>query len=143
MTEKGLKNCGFLKSMIISVLLTTTGQSTQHAVASVAPAVFLAYPLLSGTGMPLHLQSTRVSRLLARLMYVLPSNAPSCLKSFPSNDTFRQNVLTDMTRVFNTSTFKFYHLRSPPPLQESTNDIRATLSKLNSTTLSVALQLSP
>ena len=71
---------------------------------------------------------------IAGQTYVPPSDALSCFKSFAFNETLRQNVLTDMARVFDT----FILLPDfPATFQESTNDIRATLSKLNSTTFQV------
>ncbi|KAF7319487.1 TSPc domain-containing protein [Mycena chlorophos] len=65
----------------------------------------------------------------------LPSqHALSCLKSFPFNETLRQNVLTNnVARVFDFFTFEFYYLDSPAPFQESTANIRAELARINTT----------
>ncbi|KAH0578442.1 hypothetical protein H2248_003590 [Termitomyces sp. 'cryptogamus'] len=65
--------------------------------------------------------------------FVLPADALACYKAFPFNETLRQNVLTTVARVFDFFTFEDYYLNSPPPFQESTVDIRATIAKLNST----------
>ncbi|KAJ6463910.1 hypothetical protein C8R45DRAFT_1024567 [Mycena sanguinolenta] len=65
---------------------------------------------------------------------MLPSDALACLKSFPFNETLRQNVLTDtISRVFDFYTFEDYYLDSPPPFQESTVNIRAALATINTT----------
>ncbi|KAG7095916.1 hypothetical protein E1B28_006600 [Marasmius oreades] len=65
--------------------------------------------------------------------FVPPADALACEKSFPFNETLRQNVLTTVSRVFDFYTFEDYYLKSPPPFQESTIDIRAALRKLNTT----------
>ncbi|KAF7329787.1 TSPc domain-containing protein [Mycena kentingensis (nom. inval.)] len=66
--------------------------------------------------------------------FVRPSDALSCLKSFPFNETLRQNVLTDnIARVFDFFTFEDYYTPSPPPFQESTVNIRAELARINKT----------
>lgn len=65
--------------------------------------------------------------------FVPPADALACEKSFPFNETLRQNVLSNMERVFDFFTFEDYYLDSPPPFQESTNNIRATLAKINAT----------
>ncbi|KAF9261734.1 hypothetical protein L218DRAFT_980860 [Marasmius fiardii PR-910] len=65
--------------------------------------------------------------------FMPPADALACQKSFPFNETLRQNVLTIVSRVFDFYTFENYYLNSPPPFQESTIDIRATLNKLNAT----------
>ncbi|KIM41633.1 hypothetical protein M413DRAFT_411566 [Hebeloma cylindrosporum] len=65
--------------------------------------------------------------------FVPPADALACYKTFPFNETLRQNVLTNVARVFNFFTFEDFYLNSPPPFQESTSDIRATLAKINST----------
>nr|GAT43444.1 predicted protein [Mycena chlorophos] len=66
--------------------------------------------------------------------FVLPADALSCLKSFPFNETLRQNVLTNnVARVFDFFTFEFYYLDSPAPFQESTANIRAELARINTT----------
>ena len=70
---------------------------------------------------------------IAGLTYVPPADALACMKSFPFNETLRQNVLTAVSRVFDFYTFEDYYLDSPPPFQESTINIRAQLARMNST----------
>ncbi|KAI0790457.1 hypothetical protein C8Q75DRAFT_117560 [Abortiporus biennis] len=65
--------------------------------------------------------------------FVVPSDALACLKSFPFNETLRQNVLNNVARVFDFFTFEDFYLKSPPPFQESTTNIRADLARINST----------
>ncbi|KAJ7130238.1 hypothetical protein C8R44DRAFT_775165 [Mycena epipterygia] len=71
---------------------------------------------------------------IAGQAFVQPADALACLKSFPFNETLRQNVLThNIARVFDFYTFEDYYLDSPPPFQESTANIRAGLAKINTT----------
>ncbi|KAF5350678.1 hypothetical protein D9756_008734 [Leucocoprinus leucothites] len=65
--------------------------------------------------------------------FAAPTDVLACQKSFPFNETLRQNVLTNMERVFDFFTFEDYYLKSPPPFQESTVNIRETLAKINNT----------
>ena len=74
--------------------------------------------------------------------FVKPSQALACLKSFPFNETLRQNVLTVVDRVFNFYTFEDYYLNSPPPFQDSTTNIRAQLQRINTTHYKVRFQRS-
>ena len=71
--------------------------------------------------------------------FVPPADALACLKSFPFNETLRQNVLTVVDRVFNFYTFEDYYLNSPPPFQDSTVNIRAQLKRIGSTKYKVSL----
>ncbi|KAF5339039.1 hypothetical protein D9758_014119 [Tetrapyrgos nigripes] len=70
---------------------------------------------------------------IAGKAFVPPADALACEKSFPFNETLRQNVLNNIARVFDFFTFEEFYLDSPPPFQESTSDIRAKLAELNST----------
>ncbi|EPQ51893.1 hypothetical protein GLOTRDRAFT_47956 [Gloeophyllum trabeum ATCC 11539] len=70
---------------------------------------------------------------IAGQSFVVPGDALACLKSFPFNETLRQNVLTVISRVFDFYTFEDYYLNSPPPFQESTTNIRADIARINST----------
>lgn len=70
---------------------------------------------------------------IAGKTFVPPADALACVKAFPFNETLRQNVLTNMARVFDFFTFEDYYLNSPPPFQESTKNIRATIRRINST----------
>ncbi|KAG6888278.1 hypothetical protein C0992_008960 [Termitomyces sp. T32_za158] len=75
--------------------------------------------------------------------FVPPADALACYKAFPFNETLRQNVLTTVARVFDFFTFEDYYLNSPPPFQESTVDIRATIAKINSTEFANVLPTPP
>ncbi|KAK7684903.1 hypothetical protein QCA50_011736, partial [Cerrena zonata] len=66
--------------------------------------------------------------------FVVPADALTCLKSFPFNETLRQNVLTNIARVFDFFTFEDFYLNSPAPFQESTTNIRADIARINRTT---------
>ncbi|TBU42204.1 hypothetical protein BD309DRAFT_201633 [Dichomitus squalens] len=70
---------------------------------------------------------------VAGKQFAFPADALACLKSFPFNETLRQNVLTVVDRVFNFYTFEDFYLHSPPPFQDSTTNIRAQLQRINST----------
>ncbi|KAN0139275.1 hypothetical protein V8E53_002776 [Lactarius tabidus] len=70
---------------------------------------------------------------VAGLQFADPADAIACQKSFPFNETLRQNVLTVISRVFDFYTFEDYYLNSPPPFQESTTNIRADIARINAT----------
>ncbi|KAH8102238.1 hypothetical protein BXZ70DRAFT_62790 [Cristinia sonorae] len=65
--------------------------------------------------------------------FVVPADALACLKSFPFNETLRQNVMDNIDRVFDFFTFEDFYLNSPPPFQESTINIRAELARIRRT----------
>ncbi|KAL1729351.1 hypothetical protein EV714DRAFT_285013 [Schizophyllum commune] len=65
--------------------------------------------------------------------YAPPAKVLACWRSFPFNETLRQNVLTNVARVFDFFTFEDYYLDSPPPFEESTINIREELKRLNTT----------
>ncbi|KAI0075954.1 hypothetical protein K474DRAFT_1317140 [Panus rudis PR-1116 ss-1] len=70
---------------------------------------------------------------IAGQQFVVPKDALACLKSFPFNATLHQNVITNVARVFDFFTFEDFYLKSPPPFQESTANIRAELARINRT----------
>ncbi|KAI0372476.1 hypothetical protein BV20DRAFT_1050796 [Pilatotrama ljubarskyi] len=70
---------------------------------------------------------------IAGKLFAPPADALACMKSFPFNETLRQNVLTVISRVFDFYTFEDYYLKSPPPFQDSTTNIRAQLARINRT----------
>ncbi|KAI9438208.1 hypothetical protein H4582DRAFT_2111656 [Lactarius indigo] len=70
---------------------------------------------------------------VAGLQFADPADAIACQKSFPFNETLRQNVLSVISRVFDFYTFEDFYLKSPPPFQESTTNIRADIARINST----------
>jgi hypothetical protein len=73
--------------------------------------------------------------------FLPPAEVLACVKSFPFNETLRQNVLTNVARVFDFYTFESYYLYSPPPFQESTVDIREALVRINSTKYNVSIRI--
>ncbi|KAI0267484.1 hypothetical protein BC834DRAFT_982168 [Gloeopeniophorella convolvens] len=70
---------------------------------------------------------------VAGLTFADPADVIACQKSFPFNETLRQNVLSVVSRVFDFYTFEDFYLNSPPPFQESTVNIRAELARINAT----------
>ena len=75
---------------------------------------------------------------IAGLQFADPADAIACQKSFPFNETLRQNVLTVVSRVFDFYTFEDFYLNSPPPFQDSTTDIRTDISRINATHYTVS-----
>jgi hypothetical protein len=71
--------------------------------------------------------------------FVDPANVIDCHKSFPFNETLRQNVLSVVSSVFDFYTFEDFYLNSPPPFQESTTDIRAEIARINNTQYEVSI----
>jgi hypothetical protein len=80
---------------------------------------------------------------VAAQVFVEPADALACQKSFPFNETLRQNVLSVVSGVFDFYTFEDYYLNSPPPFQESTADIRAQIQRINSTAYAVSVFAAP
>ena len=70
--------------------------------------------------------------------FVDPGDAMACQKSFPFNETLRQNVLSVISRVFDFYTFEDFYLHPPPPFQDSTTDIRAEIRRINCTRYAVS-----
>lgn len=75
---------------------------------------------------------------IAGKAFVPPADALGCLKSFPFNETLRQNVMTVVSKVFDFYTFEDYYLNSPPPFRDSTVNIRQQLARINSTRYAVS-----
>jgi hypothetical protein len=78
---------------------------------------------------------------IAGQTFAPPKDVLACQRSFPFNETLRQNVLKTISGVFDFYTFEDYYLNSPAPFQESTVNIRHVLSRINSTTYEVGLSL--
>lgn len=76
--------------------------------------------------------------VFAGQQFVVPSEALACLKSFPFNETLRQNVISTISGVFDFFTFEDWYLKSPSPFQESTSNIRAEIARINTTTYKVS-----
>ena len=70
--------------------------------------------------------------------FVDPVDALACMKSFPFNETLRQNVLSVVSRVFDFYTFELFYANSPDPFQESTTDIRGEIQRINTTQYEVS-----
>jgi hypothetical protein len=75
---------------------------------------------------------------IAGRIFVDPADALACLKSFPFNETLRQNVLSVVSGVFDFYTFEDFYLNSPPPFQESTTNIRSQIKRINSSSYAVS-----
>jgi hypothetical protein len=71
--------------------------------------------------------------------YALPRDVQACYRSFPFNETIRQNVLTVVSRVFDFYTFEDYYDKLPDPFHGSTVDIRATIDRINKTEYAVSV----
>lgn len=107
-----------LKSVVASSLVAALGLSAS-SLAAPAPAASDPCAKIGG------------------LTFVVPADALACQKSFPFNETLRQNVLNNVARVFDFYTFEDFYLDSPPPFQESTSNIRAEIARINATTYAV------
>ncbi|EJD39295.1 hypothetical protein AURDEDRAFT_153882 [Auricularia subglabra TFB-10046 SS5] len=68
--------------------------------------------------------------IIAGKSLVPPEQVLACLRSFPFNETIRQNVLANANGVLDFFTFEPYYLKSPKPFQESTTDIRKELRRM-------------
>ncbi|KAF8270049.1 hypothetical protein EI94DRAFT_1798552 [Lactarius quietus] len=93
-------------------------------------------PVLLGRGLLSTAAATAASDpcvKVAGLLFADPADAIACQKSFPFNETLRQNVLSVVSGVFDFYTFEDYYLNSPPPFQDSTTNIRADIARINST----------
>ncbi len=75
---------------------------------------------------------------VAGRIFVDPADALACLKSFPFNETLRQNVLSVVSGVFDFYTFEDFYSNSPPPFQESTTNIRAQIKRTKSSFYAVS-----
>lgn len=96
-----------------------------------------AIALVTGTALVNAAPTADPCAAFAGQTFVVPSQALACLKSFPFNETLRQNVLNNVARVFDFFTFEDFYLQSPAPFQESTTNIRADLARINSTKFAV------
>ena len=75
---------------------------------------------------------------IAGALFSAPVDVLACLKSFPFNETLRQNVLEVVARVFDFYTFEDYYPKSTMPFPNEVN-IRAELARINSTRYDVSL----
>jgi hypothetical protein len=67
-----------------------------------------------------------------------PADALACLRSFPFNETLRQNVLSTVSRVLDFYTYEDYYPKSSFPFPNEV-DVRAELTRINSTSYAVSL----
>jgi len=65
--------------------------------------------------------------------YVDPLDAKSCLSSFPSNDTLKNNVLSIVSGSLDFFTWEAHYLNLPPPFHKESWDIRAEIRRINQT----------
>ncbi len=107
--------------MLVSRLLSTVAIVSASAVLTKAAIVARTDPCTT----------------IAGQTFVKPAEALACLKSFPFNETIRQNVIATISGVFDFYTFEDFYLNSPPPFQESTANIRAEIAKINTTRFEV------
>ena len=75
---------------------------------------------------------------VAGLSFADPTDVIACQKSFPFNETLRQNVLSVVSGVFDFYTFEYFYLKSPYPFQDSSTNIRAELARINNTNYAVS-----
>jgi hypothetical protein len=69
--------------------------------------------------------------------FMIPSEMLACQKSFPFNETLRQNIMDNVARVFDFYTFEDFYYDSPAPFEDSTVDIRGEIDRISSTTYEV------
>ncbi|KAI9513423.1 hypothetical protein F5148DRAFT_1273072 [Russula earlei] len=69
---------------------------------------------------------------IAGSLFSKPADALACLRSFPFNETLRQNVMSTVSRVFDFYTFENYYPKSTAPFPNDVH-IRNGLSRINST----------
>jgi hypothetical protein len=74
---------------------------------------------------------------LAGKTHARPDDALACYKSWPFNETIRQNVLSTVARVFDFFTFEEYHLDPPAPFHEVKVNIKAEIDRINKTVYAV------
>jgi hypothetical protein len=77
---------------------------------------------------------------IAGAQFSKPKDTLACLRSFPFNETLRQNILSTVSRVINFYTFDDYYPKSTPPFRNDIN-IRAELSRINTTSYAVSLRV--
>ena len=74
---------------------------------------------------------------IAGSLFATPADTLSCLRSFPFNETLRQNILNVVSKVINFYTFEHYYPKLAPPFPNNLN-IRAELFRINSTSYAVS-----
>ncbi|KAI0299451.1 hypothetical protein B0F90DRAFT_1810692 [Multifurca ochricompacta] len=72
---------------------------------------------------------------IAGASYATPADVLACLRSFPFNETLRQNILSTVSKVFDFYTFEDYYPKSSAPFPNMRH-IRAGLARINTTSYS-------
>lgn len=67
---------------------------------------------------------------IAGQQYADPALALACLRSFPVNETIKENVLAVVSGALDFFTFEAEQLHSPAPFQESSVNLRAELARI-------------
>lgn len=76
---------------------------------------------------------------IAGHQYSDPTVALACLRSFPVNETIKQNVLAVVSGSLDFFTFEAEQIHSPAPFQESSVNLRAQLARINATKYAVRI----
>jgi hypothetical protein len=74
---------------------------------------------------------------IAGTMFATPADMRACLRSFPFNETLRQNILSTVSRIIDFYTFEDYYPKFTHPFPNNI-DIRAELFRINSTSYDVS-----
>lgn len=77
---------------------------------------------------------------IASVEFSDPVLALACLRSFPVNETIKENVLAVVGGALDFFTFEAEQLHSPPPFQESFVNLRLQLARIQKTTYAVCVQ---
>lgn len=78
---------------------------------------------------------------IAGKAYVEPIDAVSCLSSFPSNETLKQNVLNIVSGSLDFYTWEANYLNLSSPFHKESWDIRAEIGRINETRYDVCTSL--
>jgi hypothetical protein len=66
---------------------------------------------------------------IAGTLFATPAGNSACLRSFPFNETLRQNVLDTVSRILDFYTFEDYYPKPSAPFRNMI-DIRAELARI-------------
>lgn len=86
-------------------------------------------------------ESTDYCAKIAGQAFFDPATALLCLRSFPFNETIRENVLAVVGGALDFFTFEAEQLQAPYPFQESSVNLRAELSRIKTTAYVVSCSL--
>jgi hypothetical protein len=99
--------------------------------------MFLGLGLLLGAGAVASPIRSDPCAAIAGALLSTPAATLACLRSFPFNETLRQNVLRTVSRVLDFYTFEDYYPKSTIPFPNKVN-IREELARINSTSYVVS-----